>query len=375
VLLRVVQVSPPGKEVRLRFSVEDSGIGISADHAMGLFSEYSSAHGRRSTLAGGTGLGLSICKRLAHLMGGRVGVISSVGTGSSFWLDLTLPVNEISALPAPDEVRVSGQSLWVADENPVNRALLISVAKDQGFEVTALEDQASLSDAIAAGQVADVLVVSDRLFRSELTSLQAMSERGCRIAVTSLYLIGNDRKNWAEQGVSAFWSWPIGQQDLSKLLKRLTSPEKMTDGLKDQARADPAAVHSEADAGCCVLLAEDNAVNQKVAERLLQKLGCTVVVAGNGREAVACFEAQNFDVVLMDCHMPVMDGIEATRCIKKNPRGATTPVIALSADVMPEQKAACDAAGMDGYLTKPVRLEDLRQALSQHVAKCQRTLP
>lgn len=375
VLLRVVQVSPPGAEVRLRFSVEDSGIGISADHAMGLFSEYSSAHGRRSTLAGGTGLGLSICKRLAHLMGGKVGVISSVGIGSSFWLDLALPVNDIAALPAPDDLQVNGHRLWVADENPVNRALLMSVAREQGFDVTELVDQAALSDLIASGQTADVLVVSERLFRSQMTSLAAMSEQGCRIAVTSLYLIGSDRKQWSAQGVSAFWSWPIGQQDLSKLLKRLTATEKIADGLKDQSRTGAVIVHTETGTGCCVLLAEDNAVNQKVAERLLQKLGCTVVVAGNGREAVKCFAEQDFDVVLMDCHMPVMDGIEATRLIKEHPRGGSTPVIALSADVMPEQKAACDAAGMDGYLTKPVRLEDLRQALSQHVAKCQRTLP
>lgn len=367
VLLRLVLVSRSDKGLRIRFSVEDSGIGISAEQALHIFDEYSPGHGRRSTLAGGTGLGLSICRRLATLMGGKVGVLSSAGLGSNFWLDLELSqvatdsVPEQSALPLPDK------SIWVLDELQVNRSLVVSVARNIPVDVREFSECAQIIRAAEQG-LPTLLVVSDRCLQAHFDFIRTLAARGVLLAVSSSMSTVPDNAQLAEAGVRAFWDWPVGQDHLQRILRRLLSGDVPGKGLITRTDAVSQQTDSSTDRQfrLKILLAEDNPVNQKVAAQMLRRLGCQVVVASDGKVAADACREQPFDLVLMDCHMPVMDGLQATREIRTIPGCADLPVLALSADVMAEQKAACEAAGMNGYITKPVRIGDLRRALEPY---------
>lgn len=375
VLLRVALIRGGQDSVRLRFSVEDSGIGIRADQARYVFDEYRVAHGRLSTQAGGTGLGLSISQRLAKLMGGQVGVISAAGTGSCFWLDLQLAVaDNLAAEPPPADV--SDCQIWVLDEVQVNRSLVVSVAHSIPLRVREFADAGLLFRALEKEQP-QLLIVADAIFRRQRDQLLPRCRGKVPLAVSSSGTAVANEKALRADGVRAFWDWPVSQEQLKRILLRLlTEPENRAQPAAElitrDSSAPPAAtepVSADALAGVRVLLAEDNEVNQKVALQMLKRLGCTATVAANGEEAVALYRDQSFDLVLMDCHMPVMDGLEATRRIRALQERPQVPVIALSADVMAEQKAACSAAGMDGYLTKPVRLEELRLSLLSYLQR------
>ncbi|MCD8522066.1 MAG: response regulator [Saccharospirillaceae bacterium] len=378
VLLRLVVVRRQFSQVQLRFSVEDSGIGIAADRALHLFDEYSVAHGRLSTLVGGTGLGLSICRRLAALMHGKVGVISSPGSGSNFWLDLNLTVAACDLPEAMVQAATAAYKLdvWVCDDVQINRALLVSVVRRLGGTIREFSVPLDLFDALPAGQP-DILVVPHNLFNRYQQELrERLGNARTHLALTATDSVTVTEAEWLALGVNAFWDWPISQEHLQQLLLRL-----MNEGGQGQLitrfgrrSGEPAAGDHELK-GKRILLAEDNLVNQKVATQMLARLGCEVTVAANGQEAVQLYQTQRFDLVLMDCHMPVMDGLEATRRIRSSTEQKHIPVIALSADVMAEQKAACLQAGMNGYLSKPIRLDELRQALCGFLRPDQSALP
>ena len=377
VLLRLVVVRRQFSQVLLRFSVEDSGIGIAADRALQLFDEYSVAHGRLSTLVGGTGLGLSICRRLATLMHGKVGVISSPGLGSNFWLDLNLTVAACDLpLSHSQSVMARDAGIWVCDEVQINRALLLSVVRRLGISVREFSVAKDLLEALQESRP-DILVLPYRLFDDYRGALaDALAGGATRLAATATDNVSPAEADLLAQGIQAFWDWPISQEHLQQLLLRLLNEEHgqrliTRYGRQFQERSSG----KELLQGVRVLLAEDNRVNQKVATQMLVRLGCEVTLAANGQEAVTQFRQKEFDLVLMDCHMPVMDGLEATRQIRSLTERRQIPVIALSADVMAEQKTACKQAGMNGYLSKPIRLEELRLALCGFLFPDQSALP
>lgn len=377
VLLRLVVIRRQFSQVQLRFSVEDSGIGIAADRAMHLFDEYSVAHGRLSTLVGGTGLGLSICRRLAALMHGKVGVISSPGLGSNFWLDLNLTVAACD-LPADMAEATTGNrsaDIWVCDDVQINRALLVSVVRRLGLSIREFSIAQDMFDALQVSQP-DILVVPYSLFSRDQQQLrERLSNTHTRLALTTTDSVTVPEAEWLAMGVKAFWDWPISQEHLQQLLLRLLDGANQGQLITRFGRR--AGEHLTAGnelKGIRILLAEDNLVNQKVATQMLVRLGCEVTVACNGQEAVDLYQKKQFDLVLMDCHMPVMDGLEATRQIRSSAQ-QQIPVIALSADVMAEQKVACMQAGMNGYLSKPIRLDELRQALCGFLRPDQSALP
>ncbi|WP_430461906.1 response regulator [Thalassolituus sp. LLYu03] len=378
VLLRLVLVSSQQSRLRIRFSVEDSGIGISTEQARTIFDEYSTAHGRLSTLAGGTGLGLSICRRLATLMGGRVGVASSVGTGSHFWLDLELAAAVAEDAPDSESEGLQDLAIWVLDELQVNRSLVVSVARHIPTRVREFPEFVQVELALQKSEAPAVLIVAERILHQHEASFRQLADKGVRLAVTSATAAVPDERQLAAVGARAYWDWPVGQEQLRRMLIRLLKDELPPYGVMtrfDTARRKATQSPLAGASGLRVLLAEDNLVNQKVAAQMLRRLGCDVVVSADGRAAVEQCRQHKFDLVLMDCHMPVMDGLEATRAIRELPGCERLPVLALSADVMAEQKAACEAAGMNGYLTKPVRIEDLRTALEPYQAGAQSALP
>ncbi|WP_419811409.1 response regulator [Bacterioplanoides sp.] len=397
VLLRVVRIDngvcadsraradSETQKIGLRFTVEDTGLGIEASKAMHLFDEYSFAHGRLSSMVGGTGLGLSICKRLATLMQGQVGVVSAPEIGSNFWLDLSLAtVPRISASERDTHTQLlQNHSLWLMDEVPVNRALLVSVARRLQMplqEFRSLDDaQQAIAQIRGSGQadsLPQVLVISWRLYHVLKKQLAPLMQQGVRLAVTFSEAISRDVEQQLQQdGVYGYWDWPISEDRLRSLLLTLAQNNQQPERLVTQYQRTGNSNNKVDDVlqGKRILLAEDNLVNQKVATQMLSKIGCEVQLAATGSEALKLYQAQPFDLILMDCHMPEMDGLEATRQIRHEESRRLESrqrivIVALSADVMAEQKKACLAAGMDDYLAKPIRIDELRQALLTHLS-------
>mgnify|MGYP003635445662 FL=1 len=373
VLLRVVQVRELGHEVQLRFSVEDSGIGIGANKVMALFEEYSFVHGRISSAAGGSGLGLNICQRLAKLMDGYVGVVSSPGVGSNFWFDVTLPVVSVRTGDEGDIPPIGEQALWICGELQANRTLLISVARHLGMPYREFGRPADVVALLPHEQPAILVLAYRSWMESDEDLRRALAASPVRLALSSKDVLTTGRDALLAAGVGAHWDWPISQSNLRELLSRLLQqppqPTLMitrTNRYQGMGMSKPVAEDDARLNNCRILLAEDNAVNQKVATQMLAHLGCIVTVANNGREAVDRSAVAEFDLILMDCHMPVLDGLDACREIRRREQQQDlpgVPIVALSADVMSDRKGACEAAGMNGYLAKPVRLEDLRREL------------
>jgi PAS domain S-box-containing protein len=377
VILRVVALQENDSSARLRFSVEDSGIGMAADKAAYIFDEYTNAHGPQSVKMGGVGLGLNICRRLASMLGGEVGVVSTPNLGSNFWLDLEVAVayietNTAAVEPAkPLSESVVGLSAWVVDEVKVNRLLMKEVAKRTGLAVKEFNQIGEVLLELEK-QSPKLLVFSRELGPSKIDKLI----RGIRhiddsvfLAMTTVEAINLDYDALIEQGVHAYWEWPLGQQELSSILERLFSHDWQVqpNNLITRYKRSLLAVDVQADCRGKILLAEDNLVNQKVTSQMLKKMGFDVDIAADGEEALASWKRQEYDLILMDCHMPVMDGLQATRMIRMQEESHDTPILALTADVISDRKSECLAAGMDGFMSKPIRMDALRKELLKYI--------
>lgn len=376
VILRVVALQVNDSSAKLRFSVEDSGIGMAADKAAYIFDEYTNAHGPQSVKMGGVGLGLNICRRLANMLGGEVGVVSTPNLGSNFWLDLEVAVacsetHMVVEPVKPLSESVVGLSAWVVDEVKVNRLLMKEVAKRTGLAVKEFNQIGEVLFELEK-QSPKLLVFSRELGPSKIDKLI----RGIRdiddsvfLAMTTVEAINLDYDALIEQGVHAYWEWPLGQQELSSILERLFSHDWQVqpNNLITRYKRSLLAVDVQANCRGKILLAEDNLVNQKVASQMLKKMGFDVDIAADGEEALAAWKRQEYDLILMDCHMPVMDGLQATRMIRMQEESHDTPILALTADVISDRKSECLAAGMDGFMSKPIRMDALRKELLKYI--------
>tara|TARA_B100000767_G_C19489974_1_gene419838 strand:- start:81 stop:686 length:606 start_codon:yes stop_codon:yes gene_type:complete len=191
------------------------------------------------------------------------------------------------------------------------------------------------------------------------------------LAMTTVEAINNEYETLIDQGVHAFWEWPLGQKELESLLDRLFTHDwdKHPNTVITRYTRTLVASDEKTDCRGKILLAEDNLVNQKVAVQMLKKMGYEVDVAFDGEEALAAWKRDHYDVILMDCHMPVMDGVQATRMIRMQEEGEHIPILALTADVMAERKSECIKSGMDDFMSKPIRMDELRRVLSNYVKK------
>ncbi|HEU0119205.1 MAG TPA: PAS domain S-box protein [Bryobacteraceae bacterium] len=305
----------------VRFTVRDTGIGIHANQIHGLFDRFTQADSSTSRRFGGTGLGLAISNELVTRMGGQMFCSSVVGQGSEFSFHIPLPTvgeNEHVALPERCALRMQA--------GPA-RQLLSQMLEAAGVTV---DDSAPL-------------VICDEANCSPTTTPAAV-------------VIGRERR-MTERRKAAVLAPPLKSRDLAAALCG-----RPLDSGRTQRQAE-----LERMEGTAVLLVEDNLVNQRVAKRMLEKLGCRVEVAGNGREALERLGAAEFDVVLMDCQMPEMDGFEATRRIRAQAADRNVPVVALTAAAFPEDLRRCREAGMDDHLSKPVTLESLWETLRKWV--------
>jgi signal transduction histidine kinase/DNA-binding response OmpR family regulator len=330
--------------VQLRFTVTDTGIGIATDRLDRLFREFSQVDSSTTRHYGGSGLGLSIVKRLAGLMGGTVGVASESQVGSRFWFtaEFAAPANAAGRHAATFAARV-----LLLDGHPVAARYLGRQLVALGCEPEAFTEEATFIAALGAMPPAAIAMVDVRLLTGALTA--ALSRIRARPDAPRLVLLAPLGLAVAPPaGFDAILSKPVRRQQLLACVS----------GLIDAAHA-PATAAADAwaaSAGCRVLLVEDNAVNRRVAEHQLRKLGCEVLIACNGVEGVAAATGGGIDVVLMDCQMPLLDGFDATRQIRQRAAAGTPrlPIVALTAHALSGDREACLAAGMDDYLSKPL---------------------
>jgi PAS domain S-box-containing protein len=365
VVLEVELPSLSESQANVRFSVRDTGIGIPLDRQAAIFESFTQADGGITRRYGGTGLGLTICVHLSRLMGGRIDLESIPGTGTCFNLDLTLPVPPAAAAPPPPRV-LDRLHVLVIDPNATSRRLLSEHIRSWGGRP---EMAANVDDAVK-------LVKSARredpfrlaIIDSELSDddrLHWINERraDARLAVVPVLLLHSPRtsaeKTWARL-FDATLVKPVRRSTLLSAMVRVLDTDESTP-------ARPAVVVPPPKLSHRVLVAEDFDLNRKVIAQTLVMMGCQVDAVSNGLEAVEANDNGEFDVILMDVQMPVMDGLAATAEIRRREadRGRHTPILAYTAHAMEEERQRCLDVGMDGYLSKPLLQSDLYKALSQ----------
>ncbi len=384
VLINADVEAGPGPVPTIRFAVEDTGIGIPADKREAIFDKFTQADASTTRKFGGTGLGLSICRQLAELMQGRIGVESVEGQGSTFWVTLPLPVDpNTRPLPAPDVVQTGVRAL-IVEADPTSRHVLTEELDGRGLRVAAVasgaEALAELGNAEWAGDPFGMALLTAVLPDMEGETLGRLIKADARLhATVLLYFTAQGRpgdgRRIHDAGFAAYLLKPCRQEDLHDALSlawmvrdaaepaMLITRHSLAEGRAAQ-RTPPVLAVATRSACPRVLLVEDNAVNQKLATRLLEKLGCRVDVAANGREGVELLTLLPYDLVFMDCQMPEMDGYEATRQIRASEtRMSHVPIIAMTANAMRGDREKCLDAGMDDYVTKPIRTDDLAAML------------
>ena len=361
--VRVANRAASNERASLTIEVTDTGIGIPADRIDRLFKSFSQVDSSTTRHYGGTGLGLSIVKRLAELMGGEVGVRSEVGTGSTFWVRVEVDV--VKEQPARQPLGL-GRKILIVDDIPAARDSLAAKLNLYQYSTVLVGGVDEALQRLA--QESFDLVLADELMpmRGGLDLLKAMRTdvRYARLPFILLSLFGAEHDTAErEYRPNAVALKPIRAAPLANLVDQvLTGKTPHTPGIKTSPQALPTFRGSK------ILLVEDNPVNQRVAQRTLQNLAAEVTIANNGAEALERIAESNFDAVLMDCQMPVMDGFTATRRIRATElsRGAKRlPIIALTANVMSEDREKCLAAGMDAHLGKPIEPAQVIEALSR----------
>ncbi|MCA9471954.1 MAG: response regulator [Nitrospirales bacterium] len=383
--------------VTIRIEVIDTGIGIPVEHQQRLFQSFSQADASTTRRYGGTGLGLAICKRLVEMMGGEIGVESQPGRGSRFWFTLNLEYSTptVGNQALPESLR--GIRACFVDDNETNRLLLNHYASSWGMTGLNAENGAQaldvLRESVDRGEPVDIAILDHQMPEMDGLELARQIKADPRLQNTHLVLLTSwglrgDAQTAHAAGFEAYLTKPVRESYLFRCLAMILTPESQETGGKPSSPKDLLTQHSVrkviAQSGARILLAEDNIVNQKVGVRMLEKLGYRVDVVANGKEVIEAIEQVPYDLILMDCQMPEMDGYEATRTIRAHESaiannqetthtGASNaghsndpiPIIAMTANVMQKDKDNCIQSGMNDFLSKPVKLEDLAAILKQ----------
>ncbi len=367
----------------LHFTVSDSGIGIPPEKQHLIFQPFAQADNSTTRKYGGTGLGLTITRRLVELMGGTIWVESEVGHGTSFHFTACLKRSEnpieVETIAPPGALR--GVKVLVVDDNRTNRRILEGMLKRWEMKSTSVESGeealARLSVAQKEGTPYGLVLTDMHMPKMDGFDLIAQIRQRPELSMATIMMLSSashrgDGARCQELGVAAYLLKPIRQSELQEAIARVLGARKQNDAIplvtRDalQDARDPATFLT-------VLVAEDNRVNQRLTTRLLEKRGHRVVMTSNGREALEALAKGSYDLVLMDMQMPEMDGLEATSALreieKRKGDGAHQPVIALTAHAMKGDRERCEAAGMDGYLAKPIRTPELDAVLEIYMTR------
>jgi PAS domain S-box-containing protein len=379
--------SSDGESIVVHFIVSDTGIGIPANKTKLIFDSFSQADTSTTREFGGSGLGLTISRSLVEMMGGKIWVESQVGQGSQFHFTIRVAsasprINSSSTLTQPEALH--GVKVLIVDDNRTNRRILDGLLRHWKMRPTTVEDgEQALYKAVAAyedGEPFELILTDMHMPRMDgFDLIKRIREKPGMVTSTIMMLTSGgqrgDARRCEDLGVAAHLLKPVRQAELRNALIRVLS-EQGGSAATISATGKAASARIEA-APMRVLLAEDNAVNQLLAVRLLEKRGHSVTVTSNGREALDALECSTYDLVLMDVQMPEMDGIEATMALREKEKitGGHQPVVALTALVIKGDKERCLAAGMDGYLSKPIRQQELDEMLESYAAKLSATRP
>jgi len=357
---------------RLHFSVQDTGIGIPVDRLARLFKSFSQADASTARQYGGTGLGLAISKKLVEMMQGKMWVESVPGEGSTFHFTLALPPAPEAAVPQAEssQPQLADLRLLIVDDNPTNCRVLTLQTSKWGMIPRGTQNASQALDWLRAGESFDLAILDMQMpgmdglmLAGEIRKLPQATHMPL-VLLTSMG-VRSDRPEVASLDFSSCITKPIKPAQLQEVLVRAVSGARPAAKTADKPKLDSALASR---LPLRLLLCDDNVVNQKVASRLLQQMGYRADLAGNGVEALAALDRQSYDFILMDIMMPEMDGLEATRIIReRQARKSEFPnykssiiIVAMTASAMPGDRQKCLAAGMDDYLSKPVRLEDMR---------------
>ncbi|MEP6486787.1 PAS domain S-box protein [Microcoleus vaginatus GB2-A3] len=377
----------------LLFKVTDTGIGIAPEDQKKLFQSFTQVDASTTRKYGGTGLGLAISKELVELMGGQIGVESTPGQGSTFWFTVPTVKENLTGVGAACEVNLetvlAGRKMLIASDKPTVRKVLVRMAVVWGMEVEEVENGwmtiASLYKAVSLNSPYDIVLVDIQLPEMVAGSLERLriSEPAMQqtkwVVLTSMTQLG-EAKRLVDSGFSGYLTKPVKAHRLFDCLANAIAPSTLI----DEPRANPtsnraSAIDNRDLASLKILLVEDTPINQKVGLNQLRVLGCAADVANNGAEALSMVALKKYDIVLMDCQMPVLDGYEATLELRRREAADAaagkmqphqkTVVIAMTANALKGDREKCLAAGMDDYISKPIAIEKLKSVLENWSAK------
>jgi CheY-like chemotaxis protein len=369
--LSKASIQSQSKRYELHFAVRDTGIGIPADRLDRLFRSFSQVDASTTRQYGGTGLGLAISKRLSEMMGGKIWVESVEGQGSTFHFTI---IAESDASPlrvyqSASQPQLTGKRMLVIDDNATNRQILSKQAESWGMKAEAVAKSREALERLDAGEKFDLVILDmqmpelDGLMLATAIRQRTGNQQLPLVMLTSLDQLEN-RRQAAEIGFAAQLTKPIKAAALYNILINIFTRHSLSRRLApnqpqiDKGLADRAPLR--------ILLAEDNVVNQKVALGMLKKIGYRADVVSNGLEAVEAVNRQRYDVVLMDVQMPEMDGLEATKLIcTKFVKEERPHIIAMTAGAMESDREKCLEAGMNDYISKPVKVEQLQAVLEK----------
>jgi two-component system, sensor histidine kinase and response regulator len=376
VVIRVASVEEAAKSVTMRFEVSDTGAGISLEAQSRIFDEFAQADGSTTRKHGGSGLGLAISKQLVEMMGGTIHVESALGAGSTFWFTSSFEKQETQSREdsrsAPMGM-LTGVRALIVESNTVNRGTLHPQMSTWGMtiQLAATPEQAIdlLAQAAARDAPYDIAIIDLGLPGLDAVELARAVRARAAIAKVRLVMLTRrqaDLRDARNAGVDACLSKPVRQTMLYECLVNVMAGQPQ-EAVAAPAECEPVNTAAAGSRGT-ILLVEDNLINQQVALGILQLQGYSVTVVNNGREALDAHAQGAFDLILMDCHMPEMDGFEATKEIRARESssiGKRVPIVALTANAMAQDREDCLNAGMDDHLSKPFTMLTLQKMLDR----------
>jgi CheY-like chemotaxis protein len=377
VLVTVVEESDEATIACLHLAVKDTGVGIPTDKQKIIFEAFSQADGSMARKYGGTGLGLAICTRLVTMMGGKIWVESQLNKGSTFHFTLRLAVQDRPAAGSvplqPEQLRA--MHVLIVDDNFTNRTVLSEMLTRWGMKPTAVEGGRAALQALEvaknSGRPFPLVLLDGQMPEMDGFTLAERITRDPELVGATIMMLTSaghlgDAARCRELGISAYLAKPIRQGELLQAICDVLN-------LSTQKKAPLVTRHTlrESRNRSRVLLAEDNAVNRTLAVRLLEKRGYIVSPTCNGREALAALEKEDFDIVLMDIQMPELDGFGATAAIREMERLTRRhiPIIAMTANALKGDEERCLSAGMDAYISKPIRTIELFATIERLLGK------
>ena len=366
------------RKIIIHCSVSDTGIGISHGKQESIFESFSQADGSTTRQYGGTGLGLAISKQLSEMMGGSIWVKSELGKGSTFHFTACFGIQteHITKPVSPESMDLRDLPVLVVDDNATNRRVLEEMLINWHMRPTGVDSgQSALStmkQVAGSGNPFHLMLLDVQMPEMDGFDVAEKVKQDPELAKTRIIILSSsgqhdDAARCQKLGISARLTKPIKQSSLLNAITKVLDTSSQKRELSSQELHSPL---GQIDNSFHILLAEDNAVNQKLAVRTLEKRGHTVVVVGDGREAIAALDRESFDLVLMDVQMPEMDGLAATAAIREKEKdtGAHIPIIAMTAHAMKGDRERCLDAGMDGYVAKPIKIAELFETIESMVS-------